>query len=199
MTTDNESLSPAPAGYERHDRSISIVDANVYGTLAGLLVAAPLLVLYLVAWGFARLLGGLPDGGGELLLAILLFVAGVVVHELLHGLTWALAGDRGWSAVSFGVLMMTPYAHISEPLRARPYQLGAFMPGLLLGIVPALAAVVTGNAPLFLFGLLFTVAAGGDFYILWLVRDVPSDALLEDHPSRGGCYVLLPLTDGAGE
>jgi hypothetical protein len=72
------------------------------------------------------------------------------------------------------------------------------MPGLLLGIAPSIAGVISGSAVLAAFGLLFTIAAGGDFLILWLLRGVHAGALVEDHPERAGCYVLSSY-DTAGE
>lgn len=82
------------------------------------------------------------------------------------------------------------YAHLKEPVAVRIYRIGAVMPGLLLGILPALAGALTGNVPVLLFGMLFVVGAGGDFLVLWLIRGVAPDAQVEDHPSKVGCYVL---------
>jgi hypothetical protein len=39
------------------------------------------------------------------------------------------------------------------------------------------------------FGLLFTFAAGGDALVLWLLRGVAPHRLVEDHPTRAGCFV----------
>ncbi|MGB8982049.1 MAG: DUF3267 domain-containing protein, partial [Anaerolineales bacterium] len=63
---------------------------------------------------------------------------------------------------------------------------------LILGILPYLVSLFTGNGCLFWFGLLNTAAAGGDFLILWLIRKVKSGRLVEDHPTHAGCYVLEP-------
>ncbi len=74
---------------------------------------------------------------------------------------------------------------------AKPYRIGAVMPLILLGILPSLYAIAEGQAGLIAFGLFFTFAAGGDMLILWLLRDIPANALVEDHPTRAGCYVLV--------
>jgi hypothetical protein len=119
------------------------------------------------------------------------FVFGVLVHEFLHGAGWVSFGRKSWKAIRFGIkwTALSPYAHCIEPLTARAYRLGAFLPGLVLGIAPAAIALVTGNAWLLYFGTLFTIAASGDFLILWLLRDVPHHVLVEDHPDRAGCFV----------
>ena len=79
---------------------------------------------------------------------------------------------------------------ITEPMAAHAYRLGAAMPGLVLGVLPWLFGLATGNGPAFLFGLLFTIAALGDAMILWLLRGVAPEAQVIDHPSRAGCYVM---------
>ena len=50
--------------------------------------------------------------------------------------------------------------------------------------------IFTGNPFIFIFGLAFILAAGGDILILWLLRKVKAGSLVEDHPKRAGCYVI---------
>jgi hypothetical protein len=88
------------------------------------------------------------------------------------------------------VQSLTPYAHLKEPIEVNAYRWGAFMPGLVLGLLPALVGILTGNGFLIAFGLLFVSAAGGDLLILWLIRKVPAGRMVEDHPTNAGCYVL---------
>ena len=66
------------------------------------------------------------------------------------------------------------------------------MPGIILGIIPSIIAIVTGSLGLFIFGLFFTLAAGGDFMIVNLLRDEPKNNLVQDHPSKIGCYIFRP-------
>jgi hypothetical protein len=51
-----------------------------------------------------------------------------------------------------------------------------------------------GPTWLFFAGLLFSIAAAGDFMILWVLRNVPSHLLVQDHPSRAGCLVYEPMS-----
>ena len=44
--------------------------------------------------------------------------------------------------------------------------------------------------PIMIFGLLFTLASGGDLLILWLIRKVKPGEFVQDHPTRAGCYVI---------
>lgn len=80
--------------------------------------------------------------------------------------------------------------HCTEPLEVKAYRIGACLPGVLLGVVPALIGIISGSGELLLWGLLFTLAARGDMLVVWLIRHVPAEQLIEDHPHCAGCYVI---------
>ena len=125
-------------------------------------------------------------------IGVVIFVGGILAHEAIHGISWAVFGKKPLSSIEFGYQKETasPYAHCKEPLQARAYRLGAAMPGLVLGIVPSIIGVWTGNIGVLVFGLVFTGGAGGDALIIWLIRSVEPRTLVEDHPTRAGCYVI---------
>lgn len=75
-------------------------------------------------------------------------------------------------------------------MEVNAYRIGAAMPGVVLGIAPCIGGIIFGNGWWFVFGLLFTYAACGDALIIWLLRKVKTGSLVEDHPSRAGCYVI---------
>jgi hypothetical protein len=120
---------------------------------------------------------------------------GVIAHELIHGITWARFTKRGFSSIRFGVIWkyLSPYCHCNEPLQVRHYLLGAIMPGIVLGIIPLVLALVTGNIQLFLFGIVFSVGATGDFMMVNLLRKERMTNLVQDHPSKVGCYIYRPV------
>ena len=177
---------------QKTDLSVSMMAAN----FLSLLIAVPLIVvlggLYLLRWWGKLQAGTFVIEPGAVLLFLGFFLVGIVAHELIHAGSWMLFGRLPRSAIAFGIdkKTLSPYAHCKVPLEVNQYRLGGVMPGLVMGILPALAAVITGSGWLLEFGLLFTLAAGGDFLILWLIRKVPAGKLVEDHPTRGGCYVL---------
>ena len=172
---------------------------NLLAIPVGIAICLAVAIPFALAWGFGQLGEGLAKFFTltSLLPAV---VIGIVVHEVLHGVTWALAGRRPLSSIRFGfnVATLTPYAHFTEPLPATPYRLGAAMPGLLLGILPVLIALATGNGWLAGFGTLFLVAAAGDILILWMLRDVPASSTIQDHPSKPGCIVYDAAPSAAG-
>jgi hypothetical protein len=66
------------------------------------------------------------------------------------------------------------------------HQILAFVKNLLYDVI----SLFTGDILLFFFGFLYTTAAGGDFLILWIIRNVKPNTLVEDHPSNAGCYIF---------
>lgn len=175
----------------KKELTISLLAANIYGTLMGLLPALLLFGVFWLVWR-GRQIPPPPQGFGVLhTLAILL--TGIVVHELLHGLGWMVLAGVPRSEIHIGVKwkLLTPFAHSSARMPVRGYRWGTFLPGLLLGVVPSLLAIVGGSLLLMGFGFFFTATAGGDFLILWLLRSVPLQAQVADHPSRVGATVYF--------
>ncbi len=171
------------------DRSVSMGRANVWAILAlgPLVVAITTAFVLLHGWDPIVRAG---DTSAFVMLGAL--IGGIVLHEGLHALAWKIAGAMPWSDVRLGFQLktLTPYAHSRVPMSARAYRIGAATPGLVLGLAPAAASLATGSGFWLLFGVLFTIAAGGDALILWLLRGIPPGRLVQDHPSRAGCLVL---------
>ena len=171
---------------------MSLGRANVYALANVVPIGTALSATYLALWGWEGVFGGITTLTSHWTIPPVLLLGGIVLHELIHGLTWALLGRRPLRDIEYGIKWeyLTPYAHARVPLTAQAYRWGAVMPGIILGLVPAGWGIATGDGGPFLYGLLFTVAAGGDFLILWLLRAVPRHALVEDHPTQAGCFVL---------
>ncbi|HET9908379.1 MAG TPA: DUF3267 domain-containing protein [Anaerolineales bacterium] len=175
----------------KRDLSVPMSRANVIV----MIIVLPVVIIQFV--GFIVLNGldglGITWGYPVLLIAIVL---GVVLHELIHGLSWVIFGGKPFSAVKFGFQWksLTPYAHLKEPVEVNPYRIGGFMPWFVLGILPYFISLALGNGNLFWFSLIHTSAAGGDWLILWLIRNVKTGTLVEDHPTNAGCYVIEPET-----
>ena len=116
---------------------------------------------------------------------------GIIIHELIHGLTWSVFTKKGLRSISYGIIWkwLTPYCHCSEPLSVRHYIIGGIMPAIILGFLPCVFAILTGSLSLLVFGLFFTLAAGGDFMIINMLRNEPMQNLVQDHPSKIGCFI----------
>ena len=173
----------------RRDLSISMARANILVMFISLPVVILQFVLFLLLHGIKSL--NLTWNPVFLFVAILL---GVVIHELIHGVSWMIFGGKPFSAIQFGFQWktFTPYAHLKEPVEVNAYRLGAFLPGFILGILIYILSLVVGDGNLFWFSLVHTSAAGGDWLILWLIRHVQAGMQVQDHPTNAGCYVIEP-------
>lgn len=124
-------------------------------------------------------------------LGLIVYIMGIVLHELIHGITWAIFLKDGFKSIKFGIIKehLTPYCHSKRPMKIKHYILGGIMPSILLGIVPAVMGIVFGNIWVTLFGILFTIASIGDFMVVQLLIEENMNDYAQDHPSEAGCYV----------
>ncbi len=195
-----------PAQACKRDVSLSMGRVNLLAIPAALVLCLATLVPFFLLWGGGSLLAGGRDLARWYVLVPGL-LAGIVLHEVIHGLSWALFGRKPLSSIRYGIQWktLTPYAHCAEPMAARVYRGGAVMPAIVVGAIPAAIGLAAGKGAWTLYGMIFLVAAVGDFIVLWVLRGVPGDVLVEDHPSRAGCYVYdrhpsaMPDSSTAGE
>ena len=168
-------------GYEAVKTTISMMTAN--------LLAIGFLVVFgaLCWWVFGMIWGG-EEWRFSFWLVVLL-VAGIVVHELVHGITWLFLLRKGFRHLSFGFLPGGVYCHIDVPMVKRDYVIGALMPLFLVGVVPLVVSFFVGSYLWLFLGIIMVVSALGDIMIVWAIRKEPADALIYDHPSEAGCYV----------
>jgi Putative zincin peptidase len=126
---------------------------------------------------------------------VTIMLLGIISHEFIHGLTWSLFAKKGLKSIYYGVLWkaLMPYCHCDEPLRVRHYIIGAVMPAMILGFFPLIIALFMGSLGFFIFGMFFTLAAGGDFMIINMLRKENPNNLVQDHPSEIGCYIYQSL------
>jgi hypothetical protein len=171
--------------YKKEKLTIDLVWANIFGVL----LLIPIVLIFGIPYYFLCLVPQDIAYGELYILGIL--ILGIIVHELIHGITWAQFAKSGFKSIRFGILwkMLTPYCHCKEPLKVRQYIIGAITPAIILGLIPSLLAIIIGHLGLLIFGMLFTMAAGGDFLIINLIRKENIDDLVQDHPSEAGCYI----------
>jgi len=181
-----------PYYYTRQEITINIEEIG----RKALRITIPLIlfsiILFFILWpgmfSFNAFRNAFPDNP---LIVLAIVLGGIVLHELLHGITWALFCKNGLRSIRFGIWlrMLTPYCHCKEPLRRNQYIAGGFMPGLLQGIFPLIFALVQGSMGFLLLGIFFSFAAGGDFAMMWELRKEKRSSLLLDHPDKLGCYL----------
>lgn len=178
-------------GYVSQDLTIGVVRANVLA----LVTMMPFLVMFIIWYWWVN------DAPGEplSLLTLVLFLGLTVVHELIHGLVWGLCAQSGFKSIEFGIIWkaITPYCTCSEPLKKWQYILGAAMPTLVLGFVPGIVAVYTGQTILHYLSLLMILGGGGDFCIILklLQNDSGKETIYCDHPCECGFVAFTRTTE----
>lgn len=170
----------------KRDFSISMSEA----TAKSLVIAIPIGIIQMIPFFLIHGFPSIPNNANMTVYGFFLLF-GILAHELIHMFAWALFAKKPLSVFKLGFQWksLTPYAHCKEPMDIRPYRIGSYTPGLLLGVLPWLVSLFTGNVLLFLFGFFYTSAAGGDLLILWIIRNIKPNTLVEDHPTNAGCYI----------
>ena len=178
-------------GYRRVELTVSIVKANVFAVVL-------LIPLLIVGLGLFFLLNHnmnkAPEMMNPILFLVLLF-AMIVVHELIHGLSWSLFAENRWKDIEFGFMKqyLTPYCTCGVPLRKGAYIFGALMPLVLLGILPMIVGILADNLGLLLLGVILADAAAGDILIVWKILRFRSEAgtvVYIDHPTQAGGVIF---------
>ena len=118
-----------------------------------------------------------------------------VVHELVHGATWAVFAEDHFRDISFGFMKeyLAPYCSCKTPLSKGQYITGALMPLIVTGIVPAVIALITGSWMLLLIGVALISGAAGDILIVRNIlryRTSSADVRYIDHPTEGGGVIF---------
>lgn len=179
-------------GYTKTDLTMSAVKANT-GALYGLIITIPFIVIYVLRYdgvAFDRARTSISSVLSDIVVLLVL----IVVHEMIHGVTWSRFTRKGFKDIEFGVIWkyLTPYCTCSEPLTRWQYITGAMMPGLLLGIVPCIVGCITTDIRVLSVGVLMTIAAGGDILIIKMILDnkTSKTALYLDHPTDVGLVIF---------
>lgn len=182
-------------GYEEKDLTVGVVEANVVGVLLPLPFAALACIVYFHANSFraADISSGI-WGIPFMYLAALIIL--IVVHELIHGITWAVFAKNHFRSIDFGVIwkMITPYCTCSEPLKKWQYITGGAMPTLILGVGLTAAAAACSSFPLLILAVIMIFGGGGDiFIILKMLMFVPEaeDVVYYDHPYECGVVAFI--------
>ena len=189
----------AEQGYERVDLTVGLIGANLFA----IVLLIPLLIIgfflyFLAGRGSFSLFG---DNVFGFLLFLVVFFALIVVHELVHGISWAVFAENHWKDIEFGFIRkyLTPYCTCADPLTKGQYIFGAVMPLITLGILPMAAGILFGSLPVLLMGIIMTDSAAGDILIVWRILRYPSkgkDIVYVDHPTQAGGVIFEKKKDG---
>lgn len=173
--------------YVRKDLTISIVLANIVMVVVFIVFG----IIGFAAYYFVN--HGFKEVHINWGLFWILSIALIVVHELIHGLTWSLFTPNGFKDMEFGFNTLMAYCTCSAPLAKNQYVLGGVMPLITLGFIPMIVGIFTGNFFVLLIGVLMAAGAAGDIMIVHKILTYKSSAneiIYMDHPTEPGGIIF---------
>jgi len=171
--------------------TINIIRANVFALIVLVLAFVSFGIPFIMLWRDKIM----PTFGNKIntVVYIASLIVGIVAHEAIHGLFFALFSEDKFKSIKFGIMprekLFSPYCHCREILKINHYRISAIMPLIILGIIPAAISLVFGNILLLLFGVVFISGGCGDLLmILKLIRE-KKNAFIYDLPDDAGFIV----------
>lgn len=146
-------------GYREKDVTFSSGKATVFGVL----YALPFITILGLAYRFLLLERAHLLETGVLsfyIMFIAIIVVSVAIHELLHGIGWAISSGKGWQAVRFNIHAMMPSCACKTALKKKSYLAGVLAPFVVLGLGSALFVFVYPGTVSFLTMMVNFVAVG---------------------------------------
>jgi len=116
---------------------------------------------------------------------------GFVVHELIHGI-FSILFTKDIKSVKFGISpkQMMFYCHCLKPLYVNHYLIMVVAPFIIMGLIPFVLGLYLDNLFVIFFGYVFSVAAIGDLYIIYLILKNYQKKYIQDSASDiGGEYI----------
>ena len=176
-------------GYRRVELTVSIRKANWFAVLL-------LIPLFVVGFGLFFLRHHQITEGFHVysfFIAMAVYLILVVVHELIHGLSWSIFAEHHWKDIAFGFMTqyLTPYCSCRVPLSKGQYIFGALMPLVILGILPMIAGILSGSILTLFVGIIMADAAAGDILIVWNLLKYRSEFCYESFTSVKNLLSML--------
>jgi len=125
----------------------------------------------------------------------------IFVHELIHGVLFAIYAPNGFRSVKFGFSknLGSPYCHCSDPIRVKHYMRAGIAPFVILGVIPYVLAILTGNNWIKVFGLLLCIGGFGDLLVWIKLLKYDKNILVRDHPAKMGFILENYPPDSTGK
>ncbi len=184
------SASMEAEGYKKTELTINILKANIFSIVLLIVVAIISIVPFVLRYD--DIFSGMSSLGT--ISFFLVFLALIVVHELIHGIGWAIS-TKTFSVIDFGIMRdsLTPYCTCSQPLSKGQYILGAILPLVTLGIIPLIVGYLVGSFYTMIMGVIMTSSAAGDILIIRKIlgyRSNAEDIVYMDHPTEAGGVIF---------
>ena len=124
---------------------------------------------------------------------LVIAIVGIIVHELLHAAFYLPYTKHGFKSLKIGFKLPShAYCECTEIIRTSQAIVSLMAPTVILGVMPAIVAIIIGNACLLLFGIFFTVAGAADTQIFLQLFKERKTTWFEDKASILKFYVHKP-------
>jgi hypothetical protein len=173
----------------RKEYTLEIGKVNLYAFFLIIPITAIYIIPFILIWDYQTFEVGRKE---FMQYFVYVFLLGIILHELLHGITWAIFTKKRFKSIKFGINGLTPYCHCKEPLKVKHYRLGGAMPLIVMGIIPGTVGLFFGNGLLLSLGIFFSWTAGGDIISLFMLRKITKNTMVSDHPEKMGFYIESP-------
>lgn len=170
----------------RKEYTLELGKVNLYAIFLILPITVLYLIPFILIWDYQTFESGRKE---FVQYFVVVFILGIIIHEFLHGITWAIFAKKGFKSIKFGINSFTPYCHCKEPLKVKHYRLGGAMPLIVMGIIPGIAGLILGDGLYLAVGIFFSWAAGGDIIALFMLRKMDKNTMVSDHPDKMGFYI----------
>ena len=102
---------------------------------------------------------------------LIICILGLYIHELIHGFFWGLFVKSKFKGIKiyFHKKYYTFVCECKNVLNKRQFIIGTIMPMIILGFIPLVLSFIFLNRPMFIFGILYIAAAGGDILIIFKI------------------------------
>ena len=156
------------SGYRERDVTIPSGKAMILGVVCALPFIIILGLLYrflLIERAHLSEIGGL----SFYIMFIAIIAVSVVIHELLHGIGWAISSGQGWKVVRFNINAMMPSCACKVALEKKSYLMGVLAPFMVLGLGSTLFVFLYPGTVSLLTMMVNFVAVGADLLIAFHV------------------------------
>lgn len=169
-----------------HEKDITITSGKAM--VSGVFYALPFVIIFGLLYRFllidrAYLLE--VSGLSFYIMFLAIIAVSVVIHELLHGVGWAVASGEGWNVVRFNINAMMPSCACKVALDKKSYLFGVLTPFVVLGLGSICFIFIYPGTVSFLTMIVNFVSAGADLMIACNVLK-ERDVLIADHPKEAG-------------
>lgn len=176
-------------GYTPNHLILGLFESHIFS----LLMTFPLIIMFYVLYRLSYKMSLLSSN--EFILFLCICFVLIMMHELIHGIVWALGTPTKFKSISFGFIVktLTPYCTCNVPLSKSFMIWGALMPTILLGIIPCFISLLNGSLFLLCVGMFMILGGGGDMLVVWNLLKYKSkgkEVLFIDHPYELGTAIF---------